>query len=104
MSLEAIASVTAAENEAKAALQAAEVKARQRLADTEATGRAAMEAAAAKADSELRELRRKAEERYQNEAGEQAKTLEGRKAALRAQAEGKLDQAVTLIVERIVNN
>ena len=32
MSLEAIASVTAAENEAKAAVQAAEVKARQRLA------------------------------------------------------------------------
>ena len=104
MSLEAIASVTAAENEAKAAVQAVEVKARQRLAEADAAGRAAVEAAAAKADAELRELKRKAEEKYQSEAGEQAEVLEGRKAALRAQAEEKLAGAAALIVERIVNN
>ena len=66
--------------------------------------RAAVEAAAAKADAELRELKRKAEEKYQSEAGEQAEVLEGRKAALRAQAEEKLAGAAALIVERIVNN
>ena len=104
MSLEAIASVTAAESEAKTAVIAAEQKARQMLTDADAVGRAAVEAAAAKADAELRELRRKAEAKYQSEAAEQAQVLEGRKAALRAQAEGKLGQAAALIVERIVNN
>ncbi len=104
MSLEAIASVTAAESEAKAAVLAAEQKARQMLADADAVGRAAVEAAGAKADAELRELRRKAEEKYQSEAVEQAQVLEGRKADLRAQAEEKLGQAAALIVERIVNN
>ena len=104
MSLEAITSVNAAENEAKAAVQAAEAKAKQMLADADAAGQAAVEAAGAKADAELRELRRKAEEKYRIEAAEQAEVLEGRKAALRAQAGEKLGRAAALIVERIVNN
>lgn len=104
MSLEAIASVTAAENEAKNVVLAAEQKARQLVADADAAGRASVEAAAAKADAELRELRRKAEAKYQSDAAEQAEVLAGRKAALRAQAEEKLMQAAALIVERIVNN
>ncbi len=104
MSMEAIARVTTAESEAKAAVQAAEAKARQKLAEADAAGRAAVEAAGAKADAELRELRLKAEEKYRNDAAAQAETLEGRKAALRASAGEKLDQAAALIVERIVNN
>ena len=104
MSLEAIESVTAAESAAKSAVQAAETKARQLLTEAQANGRASVEAAGAKADAELRELRRKAEEKYQSQAAEQAKVLEGRKAARRAQAEEKLGEAAALIVERIVNN
>ena len=104
MSLEAIASVTAAEREAKASLQAAEAKARQLLEEAEAGGRAAIDAAAAKADAELRELRRKAEEKYRNEAAEQAEVLEGRMRALRDQAGKNLDKATALIVERIVKD
>ena len=50
------------------------------------------------------ELKAKAEEKYRIEAAEQAEVLEGRKATLRAQAEGKLAKASALIVERIVNN
>jgi vacuolar-type H+-ATPase subunit H len=103
-SLEAITSVNAAENEAKAAVQAAEAKTKQMLADADAAGRAAVEAAGAKADAELRELRRKAEEKYPIEAAEQPERLGGRKAALRAQAGEKLGRAAVLIVERIVNN
>ncbi len=104
MSLEAIASVTAAESEAKAAVQAAEARAKQLIAEARTTGSAAVEAAGAKADAELRELRRKAEEKYQSEAQEHAKALESRKAALREQADAKLGKAAALIVERIVNN
>ena len=104
MSLEAIASVTAAESEARSAVLAAEQKARQMMADANAAGRASVEAAAAKADAELRELRRKAEAKYQSDAAEQAQVVEGRKAALRAQAGEKIAQAAALIVERIVND
>ena len=104
MSMEAIVSVAAAESEAKSTVLAAEQKARQMLADANAAGRASVEAAAAKADAELRELRRKAEAKYQSDADEQAKVLEGRKAALRAQAGEKIAQAAARIVERIVND
>ena len=49
-------------------------------------------------------LSRKAEEKYQSEAGREAEVQKGRISELRAQAGAKLDQAAALIVERIVNN
>ena len=104
MSFEAINSVTAAEQQAKAAVLAAEQEARQMLQDAENAGRAEIDAATAKAEGELQELRRKAEEKYATEAMELSQVLEGRKAALREQAGQRLDQAAALIVERIVNN
>ena len=78
MSLEAITSVTRAEQEAKNAVAAAQAKAKQLLSEAQAAGEASLEAARAKADSELEALRKK--------------------------AEGKLDAAAALIVERIVND
>ena len=60
MSFEAITSIAGAEADAKAAAAAAELKSKQMLSDAEAAGKASVEAAAAKADEELIELRRKA--------------------------------------------
>lgn len=104
MSYEAITSVTQAENAAKSAVAAAEAKAKQMLADAENAGKAAIEAACIKAESELQELRTKAGDKAVNEAGDLSKDLENRKAVLRAKAEARLEQAATLVVERIVNS
>ena len=104
MSFEAIMSVKTAEAEAKAAIAAAELRAKQLLADAESAGRAAVEAAAARAESELKELRRRTEEKSEQENLALADTLKGRESMLRAQAEPQLEQAAALIVERIVND
>ena len=68
MSLEAITSVTRAEQEAKNAVAAAQAKAKQLLAEAQAAGEASLEAARAKADSELEALRKKAEEKSRADA------------------------------------
>lgn len=104
MSYEAITSVTQAEAAAKTAVANAEAKAKQMLTDAENAGKAAIEAACVKAESELQELRARAGEKAVSEAGDLSKDLENRKAALRAKAEAKLEQAATLVVERIVNS
>jgi len=104
MSFEAINSIAQAEAEAKAAVQAAEAKVKQMLADAENTGKNAVKAAIAKADSELAELRRQTDEKAVTEAGELMEELEKQKAALRTGAEAKLQEAAALVVERIVNN
>ena len=104
MSFEAINSVVQAENEAKAAVAAAEAKARQMISDAQAAGKAAVEAAGDKADSAISELRRKADEEAMGKASELQSDVENRKAALRARAEARLDRAASLVVERIVKN
>ena len=55
-------------------------------------------------DAELGELSRQVNEKATGQAGELAKKLENQKAALRAKAEGKLDAAAAIVVERIVNS
>ena len=104
MSFEAINSVVQAENEAKAAVAAAEQKARQMVSDAQAAGKAAVEAAGDKADSALAELRRRADEQAMEKASELQRDVENKKAALRARAEVRLDRAASLVVERIVKN
>jgi len=104
MSFEAITSIAQAEQEAKAAVAAAEAKAKQMLSDAEAAGKAAVEAAGAKADEELAELRRQAREKAKGDAQTLAGELENKKAALAARAETRLEQAASLVVERIVNS
>ena len=104
MSFEALSSITRAEAEAKAAVAAAEAKARQMQTDAENAGKASIEAACIKADGELAELDRQADEKATTEAGGQANALENKKAVLRAKAEARLAQAAALVVERIVNS
>ena len=104
MSFEAIAGVAQAEAEAKELRSGAELKARQMSAEAENEGKAAIEAARAKADSELAELRKQADAKAMTEAGELSTETENRKAALRARAEARLEKAAALVVERIVNS
>ena len=104
MSLEAITSVTTAEQESKNAIAAAQTQARQLLADAQAAGKAALDAARAKADSELEQLRVKATEKSRTDGQALNTELEQERQALRRKAEARLEEAATLIVERIVND
>lgn len=104
MSFEAIASITNAEAEAKAQVAAAEVRAKQMVADAHSAGKLAVEAACAKAEGELKELNRQAGEKAREDAKAMTGELENKKAALRARAESKLEDAAILVVERIVNS
>ena len=63
-----------------------------------------MEAAVQKAEAELTELGRQVDEKAQAQAESLAAELENQKAVLRAKAEGKLDAAAALVVERIVTS
>ena len=104
MSFEAISNITQAEAEARAMVAGAEQRARQLAADAENAGKLAVEAAAAKAAEELAELSRQVDDKARAQAEAYAAELENKKAALRAKAGGKLDQAAALVVERIVNS
>ena len=103
MSFEAISRITQAEAEARAAVAAAEQEAKQMLSDAQSAGKASVEAACAKAEGELRQLGRKAEEKLGEDAGDLNRDMENKKAALRARAEARLEKAAALVVERIVN-
>ena len=104
MSFEAISNITQAEAEARAAVAGAELRARQLAEDAENAGKLAVEAALEKAGEELAELSRQVDEKAKAQAETLAAQLENQKAALRAKAGGKLDQAAALVVERIVNS
>ncbi len=104
MSFEAIQSVTQAESEAKTAVANAELKAKQMLADAQSAGRLAVETAVSKAEGELQELNRQAGEKAVAATQTLTAELSNKKAALRAKAEARLEEAATLVVERIVNS
>ena len=104
MSFEAISSIAQAEHEAKTAVAAAEGRSKQMLSDAEAAGKAAVEAAGSKAEEELAELNRQAKEKAKGSARALAGELENQKAVLRSRAEARLEQAASLVVERIVNS
>jgi len=104
MSFEAIVNIAAAEEKAKAMLAEAEAKARQMVSDAENEGKAAVEAACFKADDEVAELRKQADEKAAADAKELVSGNENKKAAMRAKAEARLEKAAALVVERIVNS
>ena len=104
MSLEAIKTIGEAEEKAKRIKQQAVNDAKKAAADAEAAGRTAVEAAVKKAEDELRELVRKADEKATADAAELAGSVENKKAAMRVHAEARLDQAASLVVERIVSS
>jgi F0F1-type ATP synthase membrane subunit b/b' len=72
------------------------------LADAESAGKSALEAASARAETELKELRRKAEEQTAEKTAALENEMIREADALRKAAEGKLEEAAAAVVERIV--
>lgn len=103
MSFEAITMISQAEESAKKgrAQVLTDAKAAEAAAVTE--GKAAVEAAVAKARQEVHDKLVKMETDAAASAEALAKETENKKAAMRAGAEGRLEKAASLIVERIVN-
>lgn len=104
MSLEAIKIIGEAEEAARRRKTDALQEAKRTVAQAQALASEAVEAARRKAAEELAELSGKAEEKAKADAVELAGNTENRKAAMRAHAETRLDDAAKLIVERIVNS
>ena len=102
MSMDAIAAVSQAEAEAKRLKTEATAEARRAAAAAEVAGREAVQAALAKAATELAEYRAKAVEAAESAEKELRFNTENLKTEIRSAAEAKLGQASDLIVERIV--
>lgn len=104
MSLEAIKAISEAEENAKAAKADAAALSKKLLAEAEENGKLAVEDAKKKAEEEIRDLKRKAGEKATEIAHELSRTTENRKASMLVKANSRTDQAVSLVIERIVNS
>ena len=78
--------------------------AKQRIADARESGEKLIAEAIKRSAEEIDALARQSDEKAKAEAMELAGNNENRKAVLRAKAESRAEQAVSLIVERIVNS
>lgn len=104
MSLEAIKTISEAEESVRRLKQEAAQAAKRAIADAEESGRRAIADAAAKAEAELADLRKQAVDKARQEAMELARTTENRKAAMMVKADTRAARAVELVVERIVKS
>lgn len=103
MSFEAIDNITAAEENAKKIVADAEAAAKQLIAEAETGGKASVQSAIKKAEQELIELKQKTEAKAAADVADIKSANENKKAVLKAKAEGRMEQAAALVVERIVN-
>jgi len=103
MSMDAIKIIAEAEEEARQAHLHAREKAARSVADAEKAGEEAVAATLARAELEIAGLKRLSDQKATERAVELASTTANRQATLRARAEGRLEKAAALIVERIVS-
>lgn len=103
MSLQAIKEISEAEEKARLAKAEALVLSKKLVAETEENGKRSLTEAAAKAEDELRELKRTTEAKAADGAKELLRKTENQIASLLIKAESRSDTAVTLVTERIVN-
>jgi V/A-type H+-transporting ATPase subunit G/H len=102
MSLEAIKSISEAEERARKAKQEAQQRAEKAADDARKAGNDAIEATIERAQTEVAALKRAADAKAAESAKELVSTTANKRAAIRARAEGRLDAAAGIIVERIV--
>jgi V/A-type H+-transporting ATPase subunit G/H len=102
MSLEAIKSISEAEERAKKARQEAQQNARKAIDDAHKAGNDSVEATIERAESEVAALKRAADAKAAESAKELLSTTANKRAAIKARAEGRLDAAAGIIIERIV--
>ncbi len=103
MSLEAMETLAASEEQVRRMRADAAAAARQSIADARESGEKLIADAVKKAAEEIEALTRKSDEKAKADALELAGNNENRKAVMRAKAESRAEQAAALIVERIVN-
>ena len=103
MSLEAIKEISEAEENSRAAKAEALAISKRLISEAEEDGKRSVTAAVGKAEDELRELRRTTDEKAASDAKELFRKTENRKASMLVKAESRMDSAVSLVTERIVN-
>lgn len=103
MALEALETIALAEEKARQIRSAAGTDVKKALREAEDAVAAMTAEAEAKADAEIRELTRKADEKAKEGAAALASSTRNREAAMRAHAETRMDAVADKIVERIVN-
>ena len=104
MSLEAILTISEAEEKVKQAKIDSAVQAKKLIAEAEEAGKRSVEEAKAKAEAEVSELKAQARDRAREEALKLARNTENRKAAMLVKADSRAVMAVGLVIERIVNS
>jgi vacuolar-type H+-ATPase subunit H len=103
MSLEALDTIALAEEKARQIRAAATTEASKTLREAQEAVTVMVAAAEGKADAEIKELTRKADEKAKEDAETLASNTRNREAAMQAHADRKMDGVVGMIVERIVN-
>jgi vacuolar-type H+-ATPase subunit H len=103
MSLEALDTIALAEEKARQIRAAAATEANKTLREAQEAVTVMVAAAEGKADEEIKELTRKADEKAKEDAEALASNTKNREAAMQAKADRKMDGVVGMIVERIVN-
>ena len=104
MSLEAMETLAAAEENVRRMRADAAAAAKQSIADAREKGERLIAEAIRKSAEEIGALARQSDEKAKADALELAGSNENRKAVMRAKAESRAEDAVALIVERIVNS
>lgn len=103
MSLEALDTIALAEEKARQIRAAAGTEADKILREADDAVTVMVAAAEGKADDEIRELMRKADEKAKEDAEVLASNTRNRQAAMKARADQRMEKAAQSIVERIVN-
>ena len=103
MSMEAIKNIREAEDEARQAKLNAQQNARDKIEAANKAGKESIDSALSRAESEIAHIKRSVDQKAMEQAVELESTTANRQAALRARVESRMDTAVQLIIERIVN-
>ncbi|MDR2357278.1 MAG: hypothetical protein LBD92_04230 [Oscillospiraceae bacterium] len=102
MSLEAIKSISEAEEREKKAKQEAQQRAGKAIDEAHRAGNDAVQATVERAESEVAALKRAADAKAAEGAKELSSTTANKRASIKARAESRLDAAAGIIIERIV--
>ena len=103
MSLDALKSISDAEEKAKLAILTAKKEAADAIEQVEKEGSETVAATVLRAKNEIAHLMRASDAKAAEDAKELVSNTANRRAALRARAENRLDKAAGTIIERIVN-
>lgn len=103
MSLKALETIALSEEKARQIRAAAMARSKKSLEEAEAAVELLISAVETKADSEIRELIRQADEKAKEDANALAASTRNRQAAMEAHADRVLESVADKIVERIVN-